>query len=158
MSNITKLDSGAAEQFAMFVKTKKLDESGDNMLVYFTSVRPVVKKALIRANEEIKDNIHGLSTGSLLAKLNHFDSKEEKKEQARVDREEEELFRGWLIFLKHDVFYENKESFVFFSHVFSTSRFIRRRPWQQAVRRSNRARTQSRTIRKPRKASTTCRI
>jgi len=61
------------------------------MLVYFTSVRPVVKKALIRANDKIAENIHGLSTGSLLAKLNYFDSKEEKKEQARVDREEEEL-------------------------------------------------------------------
>ena len=57
MSNITKLDSGAAEQFAMFVKTKNV-ETGDNLLVYFTSVRPVVKKALIRAEGKIKENIY----------------------------------------------------------------------------------------------------
>jgi len=90
MSNITKLDSGAAEQFAMFVKTKNC-ETGKSIDVYFTSARPVVRKALIRAEASIEDNIHGLSTGSLLAKLNHFDSKEERKEQARVDREEQEL-------------------------------------------------------------------
>jgi MFS superfamily sulfate permease-like transporter len=90
MSNITKLDSGAAEQFAMFVKTKNC-ETGKAIDVYFTSARPVVRKALIRAEASIEHTIHGLSTGSLLAKLNYFDSKEERKEQARVDREEQEL-------------------------------------------------------------------
>ena len=92
MSNITKLDSGAAEQFAAFVKTKNV-ETGQALLVYFTSARPVVKKALIRAHTK-EDNIVRFSTDALLARLNYFDSKEERKQQAEVDREEQELWKG----------------------------------------------------------------
>ena len=89
MSNITKLDSGAAEQFATFAKTKNI-ETGESLKVYFSSVRPVVKKALVRAHAE-DNKIVKISTDRLLAMLNYYDSKEERKEQARVDREEQEL-------------------------------------------------------------------